>query len=104
MMKQINWNNIIEENGYLKLDFIERGIGMEFIKYGDKYLIKDSNGYIVDEKEKLLIEKGELVLKDIEGCNCQKDTTLKIKEINKKLEEIDEVNESKPKRKTKKAL
>ena len=103
-MKQINWENLSKKNDYTIDQFIERGVGMEFIKYGDKYLVKGSNGYIVDEKEKLQIEKGELVLKDIEGCNCQKDTTLKIREINKKLEEIDKVNESKPKRKTKKAI
>lgn len=96
-MKQINWSNLAEKNDYKIDQFIERGVGMEFIKYGDKYIVKDSNGYIVDEKEKLLIEKGELVLKDIEGCNCQKDTTLKIKEINKQLEEIDK--KEKPKRK-----
>lgn len=104
MMKQINWINLSQKNDYTIDQFIERGVGMEFIKYGDKYLVKGSNGYIVDEKEKLLIEKGELVLKDIEGCNCQKDTTLKIREINKKLEEIDKANEPKPKRKTKKTI
>lgn len=96
-MKQINWGNLSKKNDYSIDQFIERGVGMEFIKYGDKYIVKDSNGYIVDEKEKLLIEKGELVLKDIEGCNCQKETTLKIKEINKQLEEIDK--KEKPKRK-----
>ena len=96
-MKQINWSSLAEKNDYTIDQFIERGVGMEFIKYGDKYLIKGSNGYIVDEKEKLLIEKGELVLKDIEGCNCQKETTLKIREINKQLEEIDK--KEKPKRK-----
>ena len=96
-MKQINWENLSKKNDYTIDQFIERGVGMEFIKYGDKYLVKGSNGYIVDEKEKLLIEKGELVLKDIEGCNCQKDTTLKIREINKQLEEIEK--KEKPKRK-----
>jgi hypothetical protein len=96
-MKQINWENLSRRNDYSIDQFIERGVGMEFIKYGDKYLVKGSNGYIVDEKEKLQIEKGELVLKDIEGCNCQKDTTLKIREINKQLEEIEK--KEKPKRK-----
>ena len=65
---------------------------MEFIKYGDKYLIKGSNGFIVDEKEKLQLEKGELILKDIEGCNCQAETTKKISKINKRLKEIDDTN------------
>lgn len=96
-MKQINWENLSRKNDYTIDQFIERGVGMEFIKYGDKYIVKDSNGYIVDEKEKLQIEKGELVLKDIEGCNCQKETTLKIREINKQLEEIEK--KEKPKRK-----
>ncbi len=96
-MKQINWENLSKKNDYTIDQFIERGVGMEFIKYGDKYIVKGSNGYIVDEKEKLQIEKGELVLKDIEGCNCQKETTLKIREINKQLEEIEK--KEKPKRK-----
>jgi len=96
-MKQINWSSLAEKNDYTIDQFIERGVGMEFIKYGDKYIVKGSNGFIVDEKEKLQIEKGELVLKDIEGCNCQKDTTLKIREINKQLEEIEK--KEKPKRK-----
>lgn len=96
-MKQINWENLSKKNDYTIDRFIERGVGMEFIKYGDKYIVKGSNGYIVDEKEKLQIEKGELVLKDIEGCNCQKETTLKIREINKQLEEIEK--KEKPKRK-----
>ena len=32
------------------------------------------------------LEKKELVLKDIEGCDCQQKTTEKIKEIDKELE------------------
>ncbi|MBQ1793668.1 MAG: hypothetical protein II006_03340 [Peptostreptococcaceae bacterium] len=60
---------------------------MEFIKYGDKWLIKDSPGIVVSNKEKLLLEKKELVLKDIEGCECQKETTKKISKINKKLKD-----------------
>lgn len=91
-MKQINWENISRKNDYKIDQFIERGVGMEFIKYGDKYMIKDSNGIIVDEKEKLLAEKGELVLKDISGCECQKETTKKITKINKRLKEIDDTN------------
>lgn len=92
MMKQINWSSLAEKNDYTIDQFIERGVGMEFIKYGDKYIIKDSPGIIVDEKEKLEIEKGELVLKDIEGCNCQKETTKKISKINKRLKELDDTN------------
>lgn len=91
-MKKIDLENISKKNDYKIDQFIERGIGMEFIKVGDKYMIKDSNGYIVDEKEKLKLEKGELVLKDIEGCECQKETTKKISKINKRLKEIDDTN------------
>ncbi len=91
-MKRIDFENISRKNDYKIDQFIERGIDMEFIKVGDKYMIKDSNGYIVDEKEKLKLEKGELVLKDIEGCECQKETTKKISKINKRLKEIDDTN------------
>ena len=91
-MKKIDFENISKKNDYKIDQFIERGIDMEFIKVGDKYMIKDSNGYIVDEKEKLKLEKGELVLKDIEGCECQKETTKKISKINKRLKEIDDTN------------
>ena len=96
-MKKINLKELSKKNGYMIDNFMKGVIDMQFIKYGDKYLIDGSNGYVVDEKEKLQIEKGELVLKDITGCNCQKDTTLKIQEINKKLEEIDKPKKSKKK-------
>ena len=91
-MKRIDWENISKKNEYTIDQFIERGVDMEFIKYGDKYLVKGSNGFIVDEKEKLQLEKGELILKDIEGCNCQAETTKKISKINKRLKEIDDTN------------
>ena len=91
-MKKIDFENLSKKNDYMIDQFIERGVGMEFIKYGDKYIIKDSPGIIVDEKEKLQIEKGELVLKDIEGCECQKETTKKISKINKRLKELDDSN------------
>ena len=71
-MKQINLNKLIEGNGLT----LERSIlGMEFIKMADgKYLIKGSNGYVVDEKEKLQLENKELVIKDVE-CSCAKEIT-----------------------------
>ena len=60
---------------------------MEFIQLSkDRYMIKGSNNYIVSKEEKLKLEKKELVLKDIEGCDCQQKTTEKIKEIDKELE------------------
>ena len=68
---------------------------MEFIKMIDgKYLIKDSNGKVVDEKEKLALEKKELVLKDISSNKCQKETTKKIRKTNKKIKEVEEVENS----------
>ena len=64
---------------------------MEFIKYGDKYLVKNSPNIIVSEEEKLKLERKELVLKDIESLECQKETTKKIQRINKKIKEIENV-------------
>jgi len=62
---------------------------MEFIKLGKKYLIKNSNGRIVDEKTKLELENKELIIKDITGCECQKETTKKISKNKKKIKEIE---------------
>ena len=62
---------------------------MDFIKVGKNYMIKNSNGRIVSEKEKLQIENKELVLKDIEGCGCQGETTKKISKNKKRLKEIE---------------
>lgn len=60
---------------------------MEFIKLReDRYLIKDSNGLIVSEKEKLKLEKKELIIKDIESNECQGKTTQRIEEIDRELE------------------
>ena len=55
---------------------------MEFIKLReDRYLIKDSNGLIVSNEEKLKLEKKELIIKDIESNECQGKTTQRIEEI-----------------------
>lgn len=62
---------------------------MEFIKYGNKYLVKNSPNIIVSEEEKLKLERKELVLKDIESPECQKETTKKIRKINKKIKEVE---------------
>ena len=75
------------------LDFKEEMevLGMKFIKLKDgNYMIKNSNGIIVDEKEKLQLENRELVLQDIEGCNCQAETTKKISKNKKRIKELDE--------------
>ena len=66
---------------------------MEFIKHGDNYLIKNSNGMIVSPEEKLKLEKKELVIKDMESNKCQQDTTKKISEINKKIKKTKKVKE-----------
>lgn len=63
---------------------------MEFIKVGKNYMIKNSNGRIVSEKEKLELENKELALKDITGCGCQQETTKKISKNKKRIKEIDE--------------
>ena len=60
---------------------------MEFIKLReDRYLIKDSNGLIVSNEEKLKLEKKELIIKDIESNECQGKTTQRIEELDRELE------------------
>ena len=61
---------------------------MEFIKLGKRFLIKGSNGRVVSEKKKLELENQELVLKDITGCECQGETTKKIKKNKKRIKEL----------------
>ena len=92
-MKQINFKDLNERNDYSLFDFLERGVNMEFIKKGQNYLIKDSGGKIVSEKEKLQLEKNELILKDIESCGCQEKTTKKISKINKKMKQLDDTKQ-----------
>ena len=94
-MKQIDLRTMMINNG---MDIDRKEIlGMEFIKVGDKYMIKDSNGIIVDEKEKIQLENRELVIKDVESNLCQKETTKKLSKNKKKLEELDEnIKETKP--------
>lgn len=62
---------------------------MEFLKIGKRYLIKHSNGRIVDEKTKLELENKELIIKDIEGCGCQGETTKKISKNKKRIKELE---------------
>ena len=63
---------------------------MEFIKKGKNYLIKNSNGRVVDEKTKLELENKELVLKDIKSCGCQAETTKKISKNKKRIKELED--------------
>lgn len=92
-MKKINFDTLDKRNDYSIKQFIG-GLEMEFIKKGKNYLIKDSNGIIVSEKEKLEIEKKEMILDDLKSSNCQAKTTKKISKINKKLKELDSVKET----------
>lgn len=87
-MKRINFETLRERNDY-QIDYFLGGYNMEFIKHGDNYLIKNSNGRIVSEKEKLKLERNEMVIKDFESNNCQKETTKKLKKINKKIKKAD---------------
>lgn len=94
-MKQINLTALMENNG-INIDRKEI-LGMEFIKVGNKYMINNSNGIIVDEAEKIKLENKELVIKDVESNQCQKETTKKISKNKKRLEEINEnIEETEP--------
>lgn len=88
----INDNNLNSEERVVLL-------GMEFIKQKDgKYLIVNSNGKVVDEKEKLELENNELVFKDIECKTCVKDITKKISKNKKRIKELDneDIEEAEP--------
>ena len=94
-MKQIDLTAMMINNG---MDIDRKEIlGMEFIKVGNKYMINNSNGIIVDEAEKIKLENKELVIKDVESNQCQKETTKKISKNKKRLEEINEnIEETEP--------
>ena len=88
-MKQINLNKFIIENDLNYIDEMEV-LGMKFIKLKDgNYMIENSNGLIVSEKEKLELENRELVIKDIESEECQSKTTQKITKNKKRIKEIE---------------
>lgn len=61
---------------------------MEFIKVGKNYMIKNSNGRIISEKEKLQLENEELIIKDIKSNECQGKTTQKITKNKKRIAAI----------------
>ena len=68
---------------------MRRSDTLEFIEVGkDKFLIKDSNGMIVSKKEKLKLEKEELIMEDVKA-DCGKEATKKIKKVNKKIKEVE---------------
>lgn len=88
-MKQINLNKFIIDNSLNITDEMEV-LGMKFIKLKDgNYMIENSNGLIVSEKEKLELENRELVIKDIESEECQSKTTQKITKNKKRIKEIE---------------
>ena len=87
-------DEVLKEKEYIPYGFVpSKEEEMEFIKLGDKYLIKDSNGRVIDEKEKLQLEKEGVVMEDITSNNCQKENTKKIKKITKKIKEIEDSEE-----------
>ena len=88
-MKKINITKMIQENNFGDIDRREI-LGMEFIKQTNgTYLVKNSNGRVGSEKEKLQLENNELVLEDIKK-DCAKDITKKISKNKKRIKEIEE--------------
>ena len=65
---------------------------MEFIKIGKNYMIKNGNGRIITEKEKLELENKELIIKDIQSNECQGKTTQKLARNKKKIAELKKNN------------
>ena len=88
-MKRINIEELSKRNDYMIDDFMKGALGMEFIKVGDKYLLKGSNSVILSEEEKLKYEKNELILNS-KDCDCQVEKIKKVSKINKKLKKIEE--------------
>jgi hypothetical protein len=68
---------------------------MKFIKVGKNYMIKNSNGRIVSEKEKLELENRELIIEDIKSNKCQGKTTQKISKNKKRIKKIMEEDKKK---------
>lgn len=87
-MKKINLEELSKRNGYMIDDFMRGVLSMEFIKVGDKYLLKGSNSVIVDEEEKLKLERNEMIV-DNGDCGCEVEKIKKVSNINKKLKKIE---------------
>ena len=87
-MKKIDITKMMKENDFNYIDRKEI-LGMEFIKLNNgNYMIKNSNGRVVSEKEKLQLENKELVLEDI-NSDCGKEATKKISKNKKRIKEIE---------------
>lgn len=88
-MKKIDIAKMLNDNNLQEIDRKEF-LGMEFIKQPNgTYIIKNSNGRVVSEKEKIQLENNELVLEDIKK-DCAKDITKKISKNKKRIKEIEE--------------
>ena len=87
-MKRINLEELNRRNDYMIDNFMRGVLSMEFIKVGDKYLLKGSNSVILSEEEKLKYEKNELVLNN-NDCDCEVEKIKKVSKINKKIKEIE---------------
>lgn len=87
-MKRINLEELNKRNDYMIDDFMRGVLSMEFIKVGDKYLLKGSNSVILSEEEKLKYEKNELILNNSD-CDCEVEKIKKVSKINKKIKEIE---------------
>lgn len=91
-MKKIDITKMIMDNDLYSQERMVI-LGMEFIKLKDgNYMINNSNGRVVSEKEKLQLENNELVLEDIKCKTCVKDITKKISKNKKRIEEIENEN------------
>ena len=66
---------------------------MEFIKIGKNYMIKNGNGRIISEQEKIELENRELIIKDIQSNECQCKTTQKLTKNKKRLKKITALQE-----------
>ena len=61
----------------------------EFVKMGKRYIVKNSNGLVVDEKTMLKMKNDELVLEDIKSDGCQGKITKEISKNKKRIKEIE---------------
>lgn len=87
-MKRINIEDMNRRNDYMIDDFMRGVLSMEFIKVGDKYLLKGSNSVILSEEEKLKLERNEMIVGNGD-CGCEVEKIKKVSKINKKIKEIE---------------
>lgn len=66
---------------------------MEFIKVGKRYMIKDSNGFLISEEQKAQYEKNQLNPQH-KPCNCNKKKKSTSKKIEVQNDIIKETTES----------